>query len=113
MARIIKEPYYRLKIINYPNEFDKSKTNLSDINKLGGDIFIHGNTITIGCIPIGDLAIEEVFMLAQKAISQQIPIIIAPRDFRQQKSFPSIEKIDWENELYRMIEEALKNVVLD
>jgi len=93
--------------INYPNEFDKSKTKFSDKKKMGGDIFIHGKAVTIGCIPIGDLAIEELFVLAQKAIRNEITTIIAPRDFRLKKEYPIIESIDWEEELYKMIEKQL------
>ena len=42
---------------------------LSNISDMGGDVFIHGKSATIGCIPIGDEAIEEVFVLTQKAIN--------------------------------------------
>ena len=93
--------------VNYPNQFDISKTVFSDKKKMGGDIFIHGKAVTIGCIPIGDLAIEEVFVLAQNAMAEEIPIIIAPRDFRKEKPYPKIDEIDWEVELYEQIEESL------
>lgn len=93
--------------VNYPNEFDRSKTTFTNKKKMGGDIFIHGKAVTIGCIPIGDLAIEELFVLAQKAMSNTIKIIIAPRDFRVRKEYPIIPAIDWEEELYQMIEEQL------
>ncbi len=33
------------------------------VNPLGNEIFIHGKKVTIGCIPIGDRNIEEVFVL--------------------------------------------------
>lgn len=94
--------------VSYPNQFDKSKAVLDKRTKLGGDIFIHGKEVTIGCIPIGDQAIEEVFMLAQNAFNRTIKVIISPRDFRKNNVYPDIEKIDWENELYQMIEKELK-----
>ena len=31
--------------------------------KLGGDIMIHGKNVTIGCVQIGDDAIEDVFVI--------------------------------------------------
>jgi len=34
------------------------------VSALGGEIFIHGDCVTIGCIPIGDEAIEEVYLAA-------------------------------------------------
>jgi murein L,D-transpeptidase YafK len=50
--------------INYPNASDKIKSNASD---LGGDIFIHGNNVTIGCIPITDDKIKELYVYAIEA----------------------------------------------
>ena len=51
---------YHLSIrINYPNASDVI---LGGPN-LGGDIFIHGNCASIGCIPIGDNGIEELYVV--------------------------------------------------
>ena len=93
--------------VNYPNEFDKSKTKLSNISDMGGDIFIHGKSVTIGCIPIGDDAIEEVFLLTHKAINHGVKVIISPRDFRVNPEYPKIASIDWENELYDKIKNEI------
>ncbi|WP_298320006.1 L,D-transpeptidase family protein [uncultured Aquimarina sp.] len=102
--------YYLSIKVSYPNEFDKSKTKLTDISDMGGDIFIHGKSVTIGCIPIGDEAIEEVFLLTQKAMNKSVKVIISPRDFRVNSSYPKIEGIDWENELYEIINNELKTL---
>lgn len=102
--------YYLSIKLNYPNEFDKSKTKFSSIDEMGKDIFIHGKAATIGCIPIGDEAIEEVFVLTQKATNNEVKVIISPRDFRKNNSFPEIENIDWENELYQIIKEELNSL---
>jgi hypothetical protein len=96
--------------VSYPNEFDKSKTELSDIADMGGDIFIHGKSATIGCIPIGDEAIEEVFLLTQKTINNGVKVIISPRDFRVNPEYPKIEGIGWENELYDKIRNEIKTL---
>jgi len=102
---------YHLSIkVDYPNRFDKSKTKFSDYTEMGGDIFIHGKDLTIGCIPIGDRAIEEVFVLTQKARNKEVKVIISPRDFRINPNYPVIEKIDWENQLYEMIEKELERL---
>lgn len=64
--------------ISYPNAADRilgSRTNL------GGDIFLHGNCVTIGCIPIADDGIKEVYWLAVQvhgAGQGHIPIEIFP-----------------------------------
>jgi len=100
-------PYYLSMKLNYPNEFDKSKTKFSNIDEMGKDIFIHGKAATIGCIPIGDEAIEEVFLLTHKAINNDIKVIFSPRDLRKNKEYPEIEAIDWEIELYDSIKKEL------
>jgi len=64
--------------INYPNKSDKI---LGTKNKLGGDIFIHGNCVTIGCIPITDDLIKELYLIAilSKDNGQmKIPVHIYP-----------------------------------
>ena len=103
--------YYLSIKVNYPNDFDKSKTEFTDLSKMGGDIFIHGKSATIGCIPIGDEAIEEVFLLTKKAINNNnIKVIISPRDFRINGKYPKIEGINWEKELYEIIDKELKTL---
>jgi len=46
--------------VGYPNKSDRLKATSSDP---GGDIMIHGNCVTIGCIPIQDEPIEELYIL--------------------------------------------------
>ena len=101
---------YHLSIkVNYPNAFDREKAKLDGRTDLGGDIMIHGKNVTIGCIPVGDKNIEEIFILATKTKNKHFPIIIAPHDFRTNKTFPEIEAISWENELYENISKELTN----
>lgn len=100
---------YHLSIkVSYPNAFDKEKAKLDERKDLGGDIMIHGKNVTIGCIPIGDKNIEEVFYLAAKAKNRNFSIVIAPNDFRKNATFPSINSVIWEKELYLNIQEKLK-----
>jgi murein L,D-transpeptidase YafK len=79
--------------INYPNESDRI---LGVRGHLGGDIFIHGDCVTIGCVPITDDGIKEVYLMAFEARSAgqtRIPVHIFPtrldeRGLRQlQKDF--------------------------
>ena len=66
--------------INYPNSADKI---LGD-KKLGGDIYIHGSNVTIGCIPITNDKIEELYILAVQAKNngqKNIYVHIFPFDF--------------------------------
>ena len=65
--------------INYPNAADRFH---ADRARPGGDIFIHGSNRTIGCLPLGDRAIEELFLVASdvRALRGQrnIPVHIFP-----------------------------------
>jgi murein L,D-transpeptidase YafK len=46
---------------DYPNASDRV---LGDPQKPGGEIFIHGNCVSIGCIAIEDDPIEEVYLMS-------------------------------------------------
>ena len=64
--------------LNYPNAADLI---LSDPTKPGGDIFIHGSNVSIGCAPLGDDAIEQLYLAAldTRARGQaRIPVHIFP-----------------------------------
>jgi murein L,D-transpeptidase YafK len=61
------ESMYHLSFrISYPN---KSDLKFADVLNPGNDIFIHGDCITIGCIPIGNDNIEELYLIAAHAES--------------------------------------------
>jgi len=49
--------------VNYPNDVDKK---FVDPYHPGGDIYIHGGCETIGCIPITDVEIQKLYVLAVK-----------------------------------------------
>tara|TARA_Y100000588_G_scaffold341918_1_gene386319 strand:- start:18131 stop:18808 length:678 start_codon:yes stop_codon:yes gene_type:complete len=100
---------YHLSIgINYPNKFDKEKGALENRKDLGDEIFIHGSNVTIGCIPIGDDKIEELFVLINHIGIENTVIVITPNDLI---TFPEIKDISWENELYQdLINDISKNI---
>ncbi len=56
--------YYLSLGINYPNGSDLILGNKTDP---GANIFIHGDCVTIGCIPLTDDKIKEVYVLAEQA----------------------------------------------
>jgi hypothetical protein len=69
--------------VDYPNAFDRRRARAEGRTRLGGDIFIHGRDVSIGCIAVGDAAIEELFVLASDVGLARIKVVIAPRDLRQ------------------------------
>jgi murein L,D-transpeptidase YafK len=69
--------------ISYPNSADRI---LGSHANPGGDIFLHGNCVTIGCMPITDEGIKEVYWLAVEvhaAGQRHIPIEIFPRELTE------------------------------
>lgn len=93
--------------IGYPNQEDIENA-IVPTNQMGGDIFIHGQFATIGCIPIGDAGIEELFCLVAHADPSKRKIMIAPVDFRNFSGFAIEEEQEWVKHLYRKIEQQLK-----
>lgn len=84
--------------INYPNASDKV---LSDSIKPGGDIYIHGDCVTIGCIPLQNDQIEELYILAAMAKTQGqdfIPVHIFPIRYNNRKSFEYLAKTTKDNQ---------------
>jgi len=64
--------------ISYPNTSDRI---LGSHQNPGGDIFLHGNCASIGCLPITDDGIKEVYWLAVQVRNlgrQHLPIHIFP-----------------------------------
>lgn len=65
--------------VNYPNRSDLQR---SDKTSPGGDIFIHGDCVTIGCLPITDDKIEELYLLCVEAKDRgtgNIPVTFFPQ----------------------------------
>ena len=62
--------------LNYPNRSDRLRGGRNP----GGDIFIHGDCVTIGCLPITDTQIEELYLIALDTHQHQkkIPVHIFP-----------------------------------
>lgn len=95
--------------VNYPNAFDRQKAREEKRTNLGGDIMIHGSNQTIGCIPIGDDKIEELYFLAERVGIQNIKVILAPVDFRKMEvKIKKTNKRPWIKDLYAQIKEEMK-----
>lgn len=81
--------------LNYPNQSDKK---LSDSLRPGGGIYIHGSCVTVGCIPINDMQIEELYVIAAAAKNNGqdfIPVHIFPVRYNNSKS------VDYLNRLFK------------
>ena len=63
--------------ISYPNASDSK---FADQLNPGDNIFVHGSCVSIGCIPVGDENIKEIYLLVARAkgMGQEISIHIFP-----------------------------------
>ena len=85
--------YYLALGINYPNVSDRI---LSDSLQPGGDIYIHGSCVTVGCIPMTDGQIDELYILAAQAKNAGqdfIPVHIFPIRYNVKRSADYLSKL--------------------
>lgn len=67
--------------LNYPNKLDLIRSNNLDP---GADIFIHGDCVTIGCMPMTDDLMKEIYVLAvlsKNTGQDKIPVHVFPYRF--------------------------------
>ena len=105
-----KSMYHLSLGINYPNASDDI---LSDTLKPGGDIYVHGGCVTVGCIPIKDYQIEELYLLASYAKDNGqdfIPVHIFPVRYNNPKSFKYLAFASKDNKDYQLFAVGLQDV---
>ena len=70
---------------HHPNDFDLARAaeDGRDSSTLGGEIMIHGGGKSVGCLAIGDLAAEDLFVLAADSDWHSAVVVISPVDFRR------------------------------
>ncbi len=98
--------------LDYPNAYDREMGQCDGRDNLGGDIMIHGNTCSIGCLAMGDEAAEDLFILASLTGIDNIMMILSPVDFRVRElpdTMPAAP--EWIVELYEVIRKELNKLV--
>jgi murein L,D-transpeptidase YafK len=86
--------------LNYPNRSDKL---LGDANP-GSAIYIHGDCVTIGCLPMTDDVMRELYILAVEARNSgqaRIPVHIFPTHL-DESNFVELEA-NWHNDSKKII----------
>jgi murein L,D-transpeptidase YafK len=102
--------YYLSLGINYPNASDKV---LSDSISPGGDIYIHGSCVTVGCIPVTDKQIDEIYILAAYAKNNGqdfIPVHIYPVRYNNKKSAEYLANFVKNDSRLKIFAERLESV---
>jgi hypothetical protein len=103
-------PYHLGLRLNYPNAFDIEHARLEGRDDPGGDILIHGSNGSIGCLAMGDVVAEDLFVLANDTKSKDVPVILCPVDLREFNPPPaSPNDPAWLPDLYKQLKANLKN----
>jgi hypothetical protein len=93
--------------VSYPNAFDRRQAAGDRRTRLGGDIMIHGNAVSIGCLAMGDVVAEELFVLAADTGLANVAVILAPHDLRRRPAPADASLPAWAPSLYAQIASAL------
>jgi hypothetical protein len=123
--RQVPEGIYRIEALNpnslyhlslrvdYPNAFDRDHADDERRENLGGDIMIHGDAVSRGCLAIGDEAAEDLFVLTALTGIDNISVVLAPMDFRRSAALPVLPSTapSWSGELYEILKRELARYV--
>lgn len=81
--------------INYPNQVDRWRSR--NEKDPGGDIFIHGECFSVGCIPIQNGPIEEVFWLVVQTLfafpQTPVQVFILPFDVSDEHKYEKFKAL--------------------
>lgn len=94
--------------LDYPNDFDRKMAFHDTRSGLGGDIMIHGNAVSIGCLAMGDEGAEDLFILAAQVSRDRLRIVVSPTDFRVRNAAPPPHAPTWTGTLYATLRRELK-----
>ena len=97
--------------LNYPNVSDKIVSDSLHLRP-GNNIYIHGDCVSTGCIPISDEPIEEVYMLASYVKTQGedfIPVHVFPVRYNVKKSFEYLAQVTKDNQSLQKFAVTLKS----
>jgi hypothetical protein len=118
----VPEGLYRVELLNpnsrfhlslrldYPNAFDRRMARADRRTRLGGDIMIHGDAVSIGCLAMGDRAAEDLFVLAADTGIRRIDVIITPVDLRVREAPRGGSLPGWAPQLYEQLRGALEKL---
>jgi hypothetical protein len=94
--------------VDYPNAFDREVARRDGRTRLGGDIFIHGKRVSVGCVALGDPGIEDLFTLVADTGHPRVQIIIAPNDLRRGGAVMPEAAPRWTSQLHARLAAALR-----
>ena len=99
--------------LNYPTAFDRRMARRDGRRKLGGDIMIHGNHVSAGCLAMGDAVAEDLFILAADTGIANVKVLLIPVDFRLRNLPADLPRQPaWTANLYKQLQKDLQSLPL-
>ncbi len=97
-------------MINYPNSFDMYHAKREGRRRPGNNIFLHGKAESVGCLAVGNEAIDQLFLLIRRVGLNHVKMVIAPNDLRKYSPATDVTtQPRWISQLYASIKTELKN----
>ncbi len=95
--------------LDYPNGVDRFRAIVERRSDLGGEIMIHGDAVSKGCLAVGDAAAEDLFVLAALIGIKNVKVILTPVDFRKKSTQTNLpnESSLWIEKLYQELAASL------
>jgi len=106
--------FYLAFLISYPNKADLTRREFWEAGGTpGGAINFHGCCVSIGCIPIGNPAIEEVFLFVRKNWNNgNIQFVIFPFKFDAEENMELLEETRERNARLADFWEGLRSIYM-
>lgn len=94
--------------VGYPSDEDRRIAREEGRSQLGGDIMIHGGAGSVGCVAIGDDAIEEVFVLVAVVGTGNTEALMCPS--AAPEAAIDATTPTWVGERYRLLADRLREL---
>lgn len=97
--------------VDYPNAFDRARGLEDHRKKLGGDILIHGGSVSTGCVVVSNEQMQEVFVALHDVGFRNVQLLIAPCDLT--KSQPQLnwsKQPKWLPKLYAQLKRDMSGL---
>jgi hypothetical protein len=100
--------------VGYPSAFDREMARIDgrDLSgkSLGNDIMIHGGSVSVGCLAMGDLVAEELFTIAADCGLNQARLLVVPWDLETRDAPTGDALPAWASELYSVLRAELQSL---
>ena len=99
--------------VSYPSRQDRDIAAREGRSQLGGNIMIHGSSVSIGCPAMGDEAAEDLFVLAARTGRENIEVWLCPLDFRVAAPPNEADAPSWLQDRYAALRQSVQTLPRD